>query len=108
MNCCNNDNDHNNSNTDSGHKHRGHMGHLWMMLLCCGAPMILLAVISLLGSSIPGLRTTLGAVIPYLCPIMMIAMIPMMFKKDKGDDQGADGRRLEAPADQKQDSGYPK
>lgn len=109
MKCCNDHNDHGNNvnGNGSGHKHRSHMGHMWMMLLCCGAPVILLAVISLLGSSFPSLRTTLVGIIPYLCPVMMIAMLPMMFKKDKSDGRETDSR-MESRPDQKQDTEYPK
>ena len=85
MNYCN---DKKNDNTDkSKNAHKGHMSHVWMMVLCCGAPIILLVIISLLGASFSGLRGSLLWMLPFICPIMMVFMIPMMFRKgkDSGD-----------------------
>ena len=56
-----------------------------MMILCCGAPILLLGVISLLGTSFTESRAVLAGALPFVCPIMMIAMIVMMFKTDKGN-----------------------
>jgi hypothetical protein len=58
---------------------------MWMMLLCCGAPIILLAIVSILGPSFAGLRS----VAPLLCPIMMVMMIPMMLRKDKSKGENS-------------------
>ena len=85
MNCYNNNE---NDNTDKKNKaHKGHMSHMWMMALCCGAPIILLVIISLLGVSFSGIRASLIWILPFICPIMMVFMIPMMFRKgkDNGD-----------------------
>jgi hypothetical protein len=59
-----------------------------MMALCCGAPVILLLIIPLLGSRFSGLRGVLTTITPFICPLMMLMMIPMMFgghKKDEGN-----------------------
>lgn len=95
MNCCNhnNHNGHNNNNNNSGgQKHKGHLSHMWMMLLCCGLPIILLAVVSLLGTALPGVRNVLISILPFMCPLMMVAMIPMMLRKGKNNenDRSAD------------------
>jgi uncharacterized membrane protein YkvI len=63
-----------------------------MMALCCGAPLILLLLVPLLGTGIPGLKGILTRLVPFICPVMMIIMIPMMFKgkksnADKNDNQ---------------------
>jgi len=76
MNCCNNKN----NNSNNGHSH-----HMWMMILCCGAPILLLLIISLLGTNFTGIRVILAGILPFVCPIMMIIMIPMMFMKRKGN-----------------------
>ena len=67
-------------------KHKGHMSHILMMILCCGGPVILLLLLPLIGKTFPGTSVYLYKIIPFLCPIMMLAMIPMMFKKDKGNN----------------------
>jgi hypothetical protein len=59
-----------------------------MMLLCCGAPVLLLLLLPAIGSFIPGASTVVGKIIPFLCPLMMLLMLPMMLKKNKGDGNG--------------------
>lgn len=80
MKCCEDqDSGHKNGAVDA-HKGKGHGSHLWMMVLCCGAPVVLLLLLPLLGSrfSILGL-----GILPFICPLMMLFMMPMMFRKDK-------------------------
>lgn len=84
MKCCENNNQ-NNQGQNHNHKHKGHMSHMLMMALCCGAPVILLLIIPLLGSRLPGLRGFLTTITPFICPLMMIMMIPMMFGGHKKD-----------------------
>jgi hypothetical protein len=74
MNC------HKNNNQNKKHNP---LKHLWMMALCCGLPMILLLVVPLLGIKSAGLNTLLAGIAPFICPIMMLFMIPMMFKSHK-------------------------
>ena len=100
MNCC----DHNSDDPNGKRTHKGgHMSHMWMMALCCGVPLILLFVVSLLGASMPGLKAILLSILPFLCPIMMIGMIPMMFMHGKHDDncheerQNDQNKALDAP-----------
>lgn len=69
MKCCKE-----NNNSNSGHSHP-----VWMMVLCCSVPIVLSIVISFLGTS--GLA--IAGVVPYLCPILMIAMMLMMHVKNK-------------------------
>lgn len=81
MNCCNHNPNDNQAN--GSHEHKGIMSHMWMMVLCCAAPLVLLVVIALLGSRIPGLKILLISILPFVCPIMMVGMIPMMFMHRK-------------------------
>lgn len=74
MNCCNHNNDNKSNNS-----HKGHMSHMWMMVLCCGVPLLLIALVSLFGASFPVVRAALIPVLPFLCPVLMAVMIPMMF-----------------------------
>ena len=82
MNCCNHNTDGNEKKNNTAHK-KGHLSHMWMMALCCGAPLLLLFAIPLLGTGFTGLKTVLLGVLPFICPIMMIAMIPMMLSHGK-------------------------
>ncbi len=84
MKCCD-------QNENKTNKKKSHLNHIWMMLLCCGAPILVLFVISLLGTSFPGIKLALVSILPFLCPIMMLIMIPMMFLKSK-DNSGCHGK----------------
>lgn len=79
MKCCN----HNHDNSGERNNHKGHMSHIWMMLLCCGAPMLLLLLLPAIGSFVPRAGYLIGRLIPFLCPLMMIMMLPMMFGRNK-------------------------
>ena len=83
MNCCN----HNDRDPES-HPKKGHLSHLWMMALCCGAPLLALLALFLLGARFPGVSAFLLPLVPFLCPVLMIGMIPMMVLKGrhKSDD----------------------
>ena len=85
MKCC----DGNNKNEGSGqeHKHKSHFSHMWMMLLCCGAPVMLLIMLPLISSLNPGIRNPLASIIPFICPVMMVMMIPMMLKGNKSNGE---------------------
>lgn len=68
------------------------MKHMFLMILCCGLPILIAISIPFLNIS-NTLRVTIGSITPFICPIMMIFMIPMMlkhFKSDKscGEDKG--------------------
>jgi hypothetical protein len=51
-----------------------HKGHMWMMAVCCGLPVIGFIAIAVLGVSMPSLETALL----LICPIGMIGMMYMM------------------------------
>lgn len=83
MNCCN----HNHKNdTHKKHSAKGPMSHMWMMALCCGAPLVLLGAVSLLGAGFPAVRAVLLNILPFVCPIMMVAMLPMMFMHGRHEE----------------------
>ena len=88
MNCCKNNNpedknlptesvdqqsthDHNDAKT-SKYSHKNHFLHL---ALCCGLPLLLLV-----GLPLVGYQGILLSIAPFICPIMMFVMMPMMMK----------------------------
>lgn len=73
----------NNSNEENKGRHSG-IGHMLMMVLCCAIPILLVASLPFLGVS-PRLKIILASVAPFICPIMMFLMIPMMFMHSKKD-----------------------
>ena len=91
MNCCKNqnENDENKLVADQPnsqvpkHNHKGHMLH---MVLCCGLPLLVLLVLALIGY-----KGALLSIAPFICPIMMLVMMPMMMRghgKDCSKDSG--------------------
>lgn len=91
MNCCN----HNKKDNQDNRPHKGHMSHIWMMVLCCGAPLLVLLLISLIGVSFPEIRAVLVLILPFICPVLMVGMIPMMFIKNKHKEDHCDSKQNE-------------
>ncbi len=92
MNCHGKHEDNNNGN-GQGKSRKGHLSHMLMMVLCCGAPVLILLLvpfISKIGG--PGTAKFLAVAAPFLCPLMMVFMIPMMLKGGKGKAGKADSR----------------
>lgn len=98
MNCCKNK-DHENKPSNSQNEmqpgkgsqnemqpgkgsHKGHMTHMKMMALCCGLPVLLLFLLPLLGY-----KGFLTGILPFLCPILMVAMMPMMMGMGRKKDE---------------------
>lgn len=72
MNC------HDNNNKNSkGHSPMKHMLH---MVLCCGLPILIILALPFIAGISPGAATILGFITPFICPVMMIGMMLMMFK----------------------------
>jgi hypothetical protein len=70
----------------SGHSH---LSHLRMMVICCGAPLLILILIPLIGTNFTALKFILAASVPFLCPALMGGMMLFMFLRSrhrKGED----------------------
>lgn len=85
MNCCN---DKNEEQKHESKKRLGNLKHLFMMILCCGAPLLLVSLLPVISAVIPGSENLLRTITPFLCPILMIGMIPMMVKEWKANSAG--------------------
>ncbi|MBV4416488.1 hypothetical protein [Clostridium tyrobutyricum] len=78
----------NNSNENNKGGHSG-ISHMLMMVLCCAIPLILVASLPFLGIA-PKFKIMLASAAPFICPIMMFLMIPMIFihsKKNKSHNK---------------------
>lgn len=76
-------------------KHNG-MNHMVMMVLCCALPILIVVMLPFLGFA-PGLKLMIVSITPFICPVMMIFMIPMMFmhsKEDKSSNETKDETNL--------------
>ncbi|OGO77910.1 MAG: hypothetical protein A2Y23_04115 [Clostridiales bacterium GWB2_37_7] len=71
----------NNEKQDS-HKHSS-LKHALHMGLCCGLPIVIIASLPFIARYSPATSGILGLIAPFLCPIIMLFMLPMMFKRDK-------------------------
>ncbi|EQB86142.1 hypothetical protein J2Z44_002700 [Clostridium punense] len=69
-------------NNETNKKHSP-IKHMLMMVLCCGLPFLIIGAIPLLNIG-GGFKALLLTISPFICPIMMLFMIPMMFKSMKG------------------------
>jgi hypothetical protein len=78
MNC------HGNNKNGENKKHNP-IKHMLMMVLCCGLPFILLAILPFINIG-GGFKTVIGGIAPFICPIMMVLMMGMMFKGSKHGD----------------------
>lgn len=93
MQCCN----HNHNQNQKKGKGHSPLGHALMMILCCGLPIILIWLLPSIVSVFPA-AVGLSAIIPFLCPIMMIPMLFMMFKGNGHSHDGCGRRETREPA----------
>lgn len=75
--------------------HGGHGKHMLLMVLCCALPIVLLLLLPVLRINSPAIRNILPFAILLLCPLMHVAMIPMLFRKDKNKEQKPAVREIE-------------
>ena len=71
-----------NKGKQGAHKH-GPLKHVLHMALCCGLPIVILGFLPLIARYSPAAGGILGKIGPFLCPIMMMLMLPMMLKSNK-------------------------
>lgn len=88
MKCCDNqksnvDESGNETDCQNEKKHKG-LSHMWMMVLCCGLPIVIILLVLAMGGFLsPGIRATLLTLAPLLCPLIMIPMMFMMMRGHK-------------------------
>lgn len=69
----------------SSHNHSP-IKHMLHMVLCCGLPILIILTLPFVSKISPGIGGILGIIAPFICPIMMITMIPMMINNKQKTD----------------------
>lgn len=64
------------------HKHSP-LKHVLHMALCCGLPIVIIGFLPLIARYSPAAGGILGKIAPFLCPILMMLMLPMMFSGNR-------------------------
>jgi hypothetical protein len=72
----------NNKGTNNNHGHNP-MKHILHMIICCGLPIIILLTLPLIAKYSSAAAGILGFIVPFICPVMMVGMLFMMFGKKK-------------------------
>ncbi|MBU3114724.1 hypothetical protein [Clostridium lacusfryxellense] len=90
---CNEDKKSKQSNKHSPLKHMVHMA------ICCGLPIAILFSLPLIIKVSPSIGSVVVRILPFICPVMMIFMIPMMMRGSKKgsccDNTNVDKKTLE-------------
>lgn len=87
MNC------HGNNKNGEDKKHNP-IKHMLMMILCCGLPFILIGVLPFINIG-GGFKSIIIGITPFICPLMMLFMIPMMLKGMKHGDCCSDKKEAD-------------
>jgi len=57
--------------------------HMVHMVICCGLPIVILFFLPLITKISPSTGSVVLRIVPFLCPVMMIFMMPMMMRGNK-------------------------
>jgi hypothetical protein len=71
-----------NKEKQGAHKHSP-LKHMLHMALCCGLPIVIVGLLPLITRFSPSAGSVVAKITPFICPIMMISMLPMLFSTNK-------------------------
>ncbi|MGD9568963.1 MAG: hypothetical protein AB7V48_11695 [Sedimentibacter sp.] len=91
MNCHGNNDGNNkeNYNENKGMHNHSPIKHMLHMILCCGLPILIFAALPFISKVSPGASRILLVIAPFICPLMMIGMIPMMLGGGKNNKKSS-------------------
>lgn len=69
---------HGNNKENKGTRNHSPIKHLLHMILCCGLPILIFLSLPFISRVSPSASRILAVIAPFICPLMMIGMIPMM------------------------------
>ena len=79
---------HGNNKESKGTHNHSPIKHLLHMILCCGLPILIFAALPFISRISPGSSRMLAVIAPFICPIMMIGMIPLILGGGKNRRSG--------------------
>ncbi|WP_286909843.1 hypothetical protein [Clostridium sp. UBA1652] len=85
----------NKSNKRKDKHNHSPLKHMLHMVLCCGLPIIILSFLPLISRFSPRAGVFVSGIIPFICPLMMLGMIPMMLGGDKKGSCCSDSNKEE-------------
>ena len=83
-----------NKGKQGGHKHST-LKHMLHMIICCGLPIVIVGFLPLISRISPDAGNFVSSIVPFLCPLMMIGMIPMMLGGHKKDDHQDNAKEIQ-------------
>lgn len=75
----------NNKGKEGTHNHSP-IKHMLHMIICCGLPIAIILLLPFISNYNPSAGRVLGFIAPFICPLMMIMMIPMMMSLNNKSD----------------------
>ncbi len=70
------------NNKSGENKNHNPIKHMLIMVLCCGLPFIIIGTLSFINIG-GAFKAGIIGITPFICPIMMVFMMGMMFKDMK-------------------------
>jgi len=74
---------HGNSKNEKGSHNHSLLKHMLHMAICCGLSIIIVGALPIIARFSPAAAGIIGMITPFLCPIMMLLMLPVMLRGDK-------------------------
>lgn len=77
---------HGNHKGKQGHHGHSPLKHMLHMIICCGAPLLIVMFLPLISRFSPNTGSFIGKLVPFLCPLMMVSMMFTMSRSNKKEN----------------------